>query len=56
MAELIGHEIPSPEAARKFLYQFHDEAKVKEAQQQALALGQRSYIPGETRRCRVWEW
>jgi len=47
LAELIGHEVPSPEAARKFLYQFHDEAKVEEAQQQALSLGQRSYIPGE---------
>ncbi len=47
LAELIGHEVPSPEAARKFLYQFHDEAKVEEAQQRALSLGQRSYIPGE---------
>lgn len=47
LAELVGHEVPSPEAARKFLYQFHDEAKVEEAQQQALSLGQRSYIPGE---------
>lgn len=47
MRELIGHEGPSAEAARKFLYQFHDEAKVEEAQPQALSLGQRSYIPGE---------
>jgi hypothetical protein len=39
LAELIGHELPSPEAARKFLYQFHDESKVVEAQQQQLALG-----------------
>ena len=25
LAELIGHAMPSPEAARKFLYAFHDE-------------------------------
>jgi len=48
LAELIGHELPSPEAARKFLYQFHDETKVAEAQQQELALGRVSYIPQES--------
>jgi hypothetical protein len=48
LAELIGHELPSPEAARKFLYQFHDESKVEEAQQQELALGRVSYIPQES--------
>jgi hypothetical protein len=48
LAELIGHELPSPEAARKFLYQFHDESKVEEAQQQELALGRASYIPEES--------
>ena len=47
LAELLGYEVPSPEAARKFLNQFHDEALVSEAQQQALALGQASSIPGE---------
>jgi hypothetical protein len=47
LTELIGHDVPSPEAARKFLYQFHDEAKLEEAQQKSLTLGQRSYIPGE---------
>jgi hypothetical protein len=46
LKELIGHEIPSPEAARHFLYQFHDEAKITEAQQQ-LPAGQVAYIPGE---------
>jgi hypothetical protein len=49
LAELIGHEMPSAEAARKFLYQFHEETKIEEAQQ-ALALGQASYIP-ERQRC-----
>jgi len=48
LAELIGHEMPSPEAARKFLYQFHDEARVVEARQQELALGRASYIPQES--------
>ena len=27
LAEMLGHEFPSPEAARKFLYQFHDQGK-----------------------------
>ena len=46
LAELIGHAIPSPEAARNFLYQFHDDEKIVAAQQQ-LSLGQVAYIPGE---------
>lgn len=43
---LIGHELPSPEAARKFLYQFHDEQFIEQAQQRLLP-GQTSYIPEE---------
>ena len=27
LAEMLGHEVPSAEAARKFLYQFHDAGK-----------------------------
>src|ERR1019366_5207997 len=27
LREMMGHDVPSPEAARKFLYQFHDESK-----------------------------
>jgi hypothetical protein len=46
LAELLGHAIPSPEAARNFLYEFHAEAKMAEAKQQ-LSLGQVAYIPGE---------
>jgi hypothetical protein len=47
LSEMIGHGIPSPEAARKFLYQFHEEEKIEEAK------GRRSgdeiaYIPEET--------
>lgn len=46
LAEMLGHEIPSPERARKFLYEFHDEGKMSKARQQ-LPLGQVAYIPGE---------
>ena len=46
LKELIGHDFPSPEAARKFLYQFHDPQLIEQAQQQ-LAAGQVSYIPEE---------
>lgn len=47
LAEMLGHEIPSPEAARKFLYEFHDESKIEQAQAE-LAVGQVSYIPAES--------
>jgi len=33
LAELVGHELPSPEAARRFLNAFHEEEKIEEAQQ-----------------------
>jgi len=46
LAEMIGHSLPSPAAARQFLYQFHSEEKIEEAKQQ-LGLGQVAYIPGE---------
>jgi hypothetical protein len=44
---MLGHEAPSPEAARKFLYQFHDAEKVAQAQLE-LPAGQVSYIPDES--------
>ena len=47
MPEWLGYAVPSPEAVRKFLNQFHEEALVSKAQQQALALGEASWIPGE---------
>jgi hypothetical protein len=47
LAELLGHEVPGAEAARKFLYQFHDEEKLEQAQRE-LAVGQVSYIPEES--------
>jgi len=46
LAEMLGHAVPSAEAARKFLYQFHDEEKMEQAQQE-LAPGRVSYIPEE---------
>jgi hypothetical protein len=47
LAEMLGHEVPSCEAARKFLYQFHDESKVEQAQKE-LPVGQVSYIAEES--------
>jgi hypothetical protein len=47
LSEMIGHGIPSPEAARQILYQFHEEEKITAAQQgrkeEAIA-----YIPEES--------
>jgi hypothetical protein len=47
LKEMLGHEVPSAEAARKFLYQFHEEEKIEQAQRE-LGEGQVSYIPGES--------
>ncbi len=47
LAEMLGHPVPSPEAARKFLYQFHDEARIEQAQKE-LPAGQVSYIVEES--------
>src|SRR5262245_41809305 len=47
LAEMLGHAIPSPEAARKFLYEFHDEAKVQASRKQ-LSLENLSVIPEES--------
>lgn len=46
LAEMLGHGIPSAEAAQKFLNQFHDQEKIFEAQR-ALPLERMAYIPGE---------
>jgi hypothetical protein len=47
LREMLGHEVPSPAAARKFLYQFHDAEKIEQAQRE-LPAGQVSYIPTES--------
>jgi DDE family transposase len=47
LAEMIGHGLPSPAAALQFLYAFHEDEKIKEAQQRRLP-EQIAYIPEET--------
>ena len=47
LAEMLGHAVPSAEAGRKFLYQFHDQAKLEQAQRE-LPAGRVSYIPEES--------
>ncbi len=47
LKEMLGHEIPSPEAARQFLYQFHAAAKI-EAAKQRRGPEQIAFIPEET--------
>ena len=46
LEELPGHSIPSPEAARNFLYEFHSEAHIESAKEQR-SLGEIACIPGE---------
>jgi hypothetical protein len=47
LAEMLGHAIPSAEAARKFLYQFHEQEKIEQAQRE-LPEGRVAYIPEES--------
>ena len=48
LAEMLGHGLPSPEAARKFLYAFHDqEERIAQARAE-LPVGQVSDIPSES--------
>jgi hypothetical protein len=47
LSEMAGHPIPSPSVARKFLYEFHEEAKIEEAKQRRTP-EQIAYIPEET--------
>ena len=46
LKEMLGHEIPSPEAARQFLNQFHAEEKI-EAAKQRRGPEQIAFIPEE---------
>ncbi len=34
LAKMLGHSVPSCAAARKFLYEFHDESKLEQAQKE----------------------
>jgi len=47
LSELVGHALPSPEAARNFLYGFHEEERIEEAKQRR-ASDQIAYIPEES--------
>jgi hypothetical protein len=47
LAELLGHGVPSPEAARKFLYAFHEDALIAAAQA-ARGPDEIAYIPEES--------
>jgi len=47
LSEMVGHPMPSPSVARKFLYEFHEEAKIEDAKRQRKA-EQIAYIPEET--------
>ena len=49
LAELVGHGFPSPEAARQFLYAFHEESRIVEARQRREP-DQIAYIPEESER------
>jgi len=48
LAAMLGYDPPSPEAARQFLYSFHDEDRIEQARQQQLDLKRASIIPGES--------
>jgi hypothetical protein len=47
LKEMIGHELPSAEAARQFLNAFHQDEKIEQAKQRRLP-DQTAYIPEET--------
>jgi Transposase DDE domain group 1 len=47
LKEMLGHEIPSPEAARQFLNQFHSEQKLEQAKQERKP-EQIAFIPEES--------
>ena len=48
LGEMLGHELPSPSAALKFLYGFHEEQKIEAAKQQR-GPEQIAYIPEESK-------
>ena len=45
--QMLGYQAPSAEGARKFLYRFHEDATIEQAQRE-LAIDQVSYIPEES--------
>lgn len=47
VTQMTGYQLPSAEAARKFLYRFHEEELIEQAQRE-LPVGRVSYIPAES--------
>jgi len=43
LAEMVGHDMPTPKVARSFLYAFHDEGRIEAAQQEPLPVAQRAF-------------
>lgn len=54
VTQMAGYRMPSVEATRKFLYRFHDEGLIEQAQRE-LGLGAVSYVPEETAENRYGE-
>lgn len=52
VTQMAGYQMPGAEAARKFLYRFHDDRLIEQAQQE-LAVDQVSYIPEESEALRA---
>lgn len=47
LAAMLGRAVPSPEAARRFLYQFHDPEMIEQAKRD-LPEGEVSYVPEDS--------
>lgn len=47
IAEVLGYEVPSPEAARKLLHHFHDQALIEAARRRSSVEGQASLLVQE---------
>lgn len=47
LGALLGFALPSPETARQFLYEFHEDSLVEKAAAAAQAAGLKSYVPAE---------
>src|SRR5947209_8232741 len=53
LAELVGHELPSPEAARKFLNAFHERKRLRKPSNDVYRIPQPTF-PKRTERSRGW--
>lgn len=46
LAEMVGHELPSPTRAKEFLYDFHDDSREKSDREQRMLMP--SFVPAES--------